>query len=342
MHAKSKQENILLTFSIILYKDMYKTDKKALFIYGPTASGKTAFAEKIASLIPAEIINMDSAQMYTPLHIGTAKPEWQTTPFKQHLFDIIDKPHNITVHAFRSTVEQKIKEIHERGNLPIFVGGSGFYLKSLFFKLEPDTVSEDKNNDETSMGDDLWEQLQRIDPERAAQIHPNDYYRLRRALEIWRVTGQKPSLYKPQYAPIAPWLIVHVTRDRKDLYERIDKRVLQMLQTGWISEVQQLITKGWEPFMLEKGIIGYAEIIGYLKHMYTLEQATELIQQRTRNYAKRQETFWRMLKKDISEAQASNECISGKITEFDLTYPDIDLYIKQLLDDISTLTCGDV
>lgn len=321
---------------------MYNTNKKALFIYGPTASGKTAFAEKIASLIPAEIINMDSAQMYTPLHIGTAKPDWQSTPFKQHLFDIVDKPHNITVHAFRLMVEQKIKEIHERGNIPIFVGGSGFYLKSLFFKLEPDTVPESKIADTEPVEGDLWDQLHIIDPERAAHIHPNDYYRLRRALEIWRVTGQKPSLYKPQYAPIASWIIAHVTRDRKDLYERIDKRVLHMLQAGWIAEVQHLIATGWEPFLLEKGIIGYAEIIGYLKHMYTLEQATELIQQRTRNYAKRQETFWRMLKKDISVAKIQDDQDSGKITEFDLTYPDIDLYIKQLLGDISTLNCGDV
>lgn len=323
---------------------MYNTHKKTLFIYGPTASGKTAFAEKLASLIPAEIVNMDSAQMYTPLHIGTAKPDWQSTPYKQHLFDIIDKPHNLTVHAFRATAEQKIKEIHERNRLPIFVGGSGFYLKSLFFKLEPDTVSDDRADDELSADADLWQQLHHVDPERAAQIHPNDYYRLRRALEIWRVTGKKPSLYKPQYAPITPWVIAHVTRDRKDLYERIDARVVQMLQAGWITEVQELVSAGWEPFLLEKGIIGYAELIGYLKHMYTLEQATDLIQQRTRNYAKRQETFWRTLKKDITAAQAQvqSDQTFGKITEFDLTYPDIDLYIKQLLGDVPSLNFGDL
>jgi tRNA dimethylallyltransferase len=322
---------------------MYNIDKKTLFIYGPTASGKTEFAEKIASLIPAEIVNMDSAQMYTLLRIGTAKPDWQTTPFKQHLFDIIDEPCNITVHAFRQMAEQKIKEIHERNRLPIFVGGSGFYLKSLFFKLESDTVAEDPDDTELSLHEaDLWQQLHVVDPDRAAQIHSNDIYRLRRALEIWRVTGQKPSLYRPQYAPISPWLLVHVTRNRKNLYRRIDERVLHMLQTGWITEVQELMATGWESFMNEKGIIGYAELIGYLKHMYTLEQATELIQQRSRNYAKRQETFWRMLKKYITAAEAERGNISGKIIEFDLTYQDIDLYIKQLLDDLSTLKCGDV
>lgn len=321
---------------------MIKTNKKALFIYGPTASGKTALAESIASLIPAEIINMDSAQMYTPLHIGTAKPNWQSTPFEQHLFDIIDRPCNMTVHQFRAAAEQKIQEITDRGRLPIFVGGSGFYLKSLFFKIDDAATSETyvDEHEET----DLWHHLHTIDPERASQIHPNDHYRLKRALEIWHSTGQKPSQYKPGYVPLSglsDWLIVHVTRERKNLYDRIDKRVLQMMQEGLIAEVQNLVATGWEPFLLEKGIIGYPEIIAYLKHTYTLEQVTSLIQQRTRNYAKRQETFWRMLKKDILKACEGDQS-KGRIIELDLTYSDIDLYIKQLLHDIQNLTCGDI
>ena len=320
---------------------MYGMKKKAIFIYGPTASGKTAFAEKLASLIPAEIINMDSAQMYTPLSIGTAKSDWKSTPYAQHLFDIIDEPKHLTVHAYRDMAEQKIDEICAQDKLPIFVGGSGFYLKSLFFKLESHTVFPQSCEDESDESD-LWQKLHFIDPERAAQIHPNDYYRLRRALEIWQVTGQKPSHYRPEFNPIAEWTIVHVTRDRKKLYKDIDERVIKMMHAGWLAEVQELLSQGWEAFLLEKGIIGYAELIDYIKHTYTLEQTVSLIQQRTRNYAKRQETFWRMLKKDIESARNQTGQNLGKILEFDLTYSDIDLYIKQLLGEISILTRGEI
>ena len=313
--------------------------KKIAFIYGPTASGKTDFAEKLAAHIPSEIINMDSAQIYTPLTIGTAKPDWERSPIVQHLFDLFNKPEHLTVHRYRMLVREKIDQIHARNKLPILVGGSGFYLKSLLFKLASDTVDVGAVPDIPE--DELWQKLHGIDSERAQQIHPHDHYRLKRALEIWYVTGKKPSLYKPIYDPIAPFILVHVTRDRKVLYNRINKRVVEMVKSGWIDEVRQILGTVWEPFVQEKRIIGYAELIGYLKHAYDLKQAIDLIAQRTRNYAKRQETYWRMLKKEVLYAQkeASNNC--GKISEFDLTYPDDDLYIKQLLEDISTLDCGD-
>jgi tRNA dimethylallyltransferase len=320
---------------------MNKNNKRALYIYGPTASGKTGFAERLASLIPAEIVNMDSTQVYAPLTIGTAKTGWQSTPFEQHLFDIMDEPTHLTAHAYRMLAEEKINEITARNRLPIFVGGSGFYLKSLFFALKSPVgaaVQEDKRAD---MPNDPWRYLQTIDPVRAKQIHPNDTYRINRALEIWHTTGIKPSLYKPEYNPIAPWLIVHVTRERNVLYKSIDQRVQEMIDAGWLDEVKQLVQNGWEPFLQEKGIIGYPELIAHLQHHADLQQAIMSIQQQTRNYAKRQETFWRMLKKDIEQAHFSQQTIYGKIIEFDLTYPDIDLYIKQLLGDVSTFLRGD-
>jgi tRNA dimethylallyltransferase len=321
---------------------MINEKKKVIFIYGPTASGKSDFAEKLAAQIPAEIINMDSAQIYTPLTIGTAKPDLKKSPIKQHLFDIKDHPENLTVHAYRELVQEKINEIHKRKHIPILVGGSGFYLKALLFRLVSGTVPENKVQFNIDIPEqDMWERLKEIDPERALSIHPNDYYRIKRALEIWFVTGKKPSEYKPIYDPVAPFVLVHVTREKKELYRRIDKRVVQMVQAGWLDEAKKLLGTPWELFVQEKGIIGYAEIIGYLKHVYDLQQATEMIAQRTRNYAKRQETFWRMLKKIVVDTQKENSGKYGKITEFDLTYPDNDLYIKQLLDDVLTLDCGD-
>lgn len=315
---------------------------KVFFIFGPTASGKTSFAERLALHIPAEIVNMDSMQMYTPLTIGTAKSDWQATSFKQHLFDIINEPRTLTVHAYRALAEQKIKEIQARNRIPIFVGGSGFYLKALLFAVTQASIQLSDTSDAYMISaQDLWQRLHEIDPERAAHIHPHDEYRLRRALEIWYTTGQKPSLYKPQYAPIAPWTLIKITCDRKKLYERIDERVCSMLQGGWLEEVKTALAQGWRSFITEKGI-GYAELIDHLQGTLTLEQATHNIQQKTRNYAKRQETYWRTLLKDLDVAQSATDKDFGSRIEFDLTDPAIDLYIKQLVDDMLTLKTGDV
>jgi len=311
--------------------------KKVIFIYGPTASGKTCFADTIADVVSAEIINMDSAQLYTPLTIGTAKPDWKASPHAQHLFDCINEPEHITVHAYRQMALEKMEAIWSRNKIPIFVGGSGFYLKSLLFPTQDSSIVRTDTKPIFENQSDLWEKLNRVDPERAKAIHPHDIYRIKRALEIWHTTGKKPSVYKPVYNPPAPFLLVYVTRKRKDLYARINERVLSMVKEGWLQEVSSLLATPWEFFVQEKGFIGYSELLGYIKHAYDLEYAIELIQQRTRNYAKRQETFWRMLKKEVLKAQQIEHSPQGKIIEFDLTYPDLHLYIKQLLHSLDRL-----
>lgn len=304
-----------------------------IFIYGPTASGKTDFASSLAERMPAEIINMDSAQCYTPLTIGTAKPDWRNTPYLQHMFDCISEPKTLTVHAYRAMALPLVHEIWSRGNIPIFVGGSGFYLKSLLFP--PQAPSAFNRDSMFENKEDLWQELNAIDPERAQSIHPSDSYRVERALEIWHTTGNKPSEYKPHYDPPASFIVAHITRNRKDLYERIDERVYQMIKQGWLEEIALLLNSPWEQFLQEKKIIGYNEFINYLKGVDTQEHAIELVQQRSRNYAKRQETFWRMLKRQILDAQSQKgDNSSGLIKEFDLTYADLNLYIRQLLDTI--------
>ena len=313
-----------------------KKAKKVIFIYGPTASGKTGFAETIADVVSGEIVNMDSAQLYTPLTIGTAKPDWKASPHAQHLFDCIHEPEHITVHAYRQMALATMEVIWSRNKVPIFVGGSGLYLKSMLFPARDSSAKTDTRlifEDQL----DLWKKLDQVDPERAKVIHPHDVYRIKRALEIWHATGKKPSVYKPIYNPPAPFLLVYVTRNRKDLYKRIDERVLTMMKEGWLQEVSSLLATPWECFVQEKGFIGYSELLGYIKQVYDLEYAIKLIQQRTRNYAKRQETFWRMLKKEVLEAQHINHSPKGRIIEFDLTYPDLHLYIKQLLHSLDRL-----
>src|SRR5581483_4744359 len=218
----------------------------SLIIYGPTAVGKTDIAFKIAKHIPSEIINMDVGQFYTPLSIGTAKPEWKTHSVPHHLFDIVSQPENITVAQYRELLLAKIQEVFNRGRLPIIVGGSGFYLKSILF---PPSKMAEQNftfDDEENSASNLWDQLNSIDPIRAQQIHRNDVYRIKRALELWRTTGKKPSEQAPKYNPPFDYSLIFFTRDRKELYERIDSRVLQMLNLGWLEETRKLIGTDWE------------------------------------------------------------------------------------------------
>lgn len=310
--------------------------KKIIFIFGPTASGKTDFGSLLVNEMPSEVINMDSAQCYTALSIGTAKPDWRSSLYAQHLFDCVQEPRNFTVHEYRKIALAKIEEIWAANKTPIFIGGSGFYLKSMLFPPEIYDINSDTVSMMTDSPADLWQQLYSIDPERAQAIHPHDIYRISRALAIWHTTGNKPSVYKPSYNPPASFVLLYVTRTKEVLYNRIDTRVHTMLHAGWLQEVTSLMDTPWESFVQEKGFIGYTELIGYLRHAHDLAYATKLIQQKTRNYAKRQETFWRMLKKSLHMVHDEG-LYKGKIIEFDLTYPSLDLYIKQLLKDITEL-----
>lgn len=308
---------------------------QVIFIFGPTASGKTGFAQELAQHIPIEIINMDSAQMYTAGNIGTAKPDWRNSSIKQHMFDIVDQPIRMTSHAYVQQVRILVQEIIKRGATPVIVGGTGFYLKSLLFPQQTVTAAGEVSiaHDNRSAGE-LWQELHRIDPQRAAEIHPHDHYRIVRALEIWHTTGRKPSTYKPVYAPPFAYTLVHVYKQKPMLHKAIDERIQHMLATGWVQEAKELIGTPWQDFVTQKGFIGYTELIAYVQGELSLEDATQQIAWQTKQYAKRQETFWRMLRKDIIEADNMQ---APHILEFDLTNIEYDLYIKQLLSDLVTL-----
>ncbi|MEX0940651.1 MAG: tRNA (adenosine(37)-N6)-dimethylallyltransferase MiaA [Candidatus Babeliales bacterium] len=278
--------------------------KKILVIYGPTGVGKSDFALKLARLMNGEIINADVGQFYTPLSIGTAKPAWQSSDVPHYLFDIIDKPRNITVTEYRSLVHGLILKIWDRNALPIIVGGSTFYINSLFFPPQSEAL-ENKNMSSFDQYSDkqLWEMLKKIDPQRASEIHPHDTYRIKRALTIWEQTNIKPSEYKPQYEPLAPYFLLFLNRERFELYNRINERVKQMIQVGWIEEVAALEGTEWESFLQHKKIIGYDDILYYLaqkNNHASINTLIATIAQKTRNYAKRQITFWQMLKRKLT------------------------------------------
>lgn len=274
-----------------------------LVITGPTGVGKSDIALKIAEQIPAEIINGDMGQCYQPFTIGTAKPDWQHNPIPHHLFDIFSEPTQFSVMQYRERILKLLPEIWGRSKLPIIVGGSGFYINSLFF---PVAEVQGKKVVDIQTSEHLWEQLYAIDPERAARIHKNDTYRIKRALALWQHTGQKPSTLLQPFSPPSSFSCIFISRDKEELYARINDRVVQMITNGWIDEVKRIKNTEWEQFLKTKKLIGYERILNFLDdNINSEQQLIEQIQRKTRNYAKRQMTFFRMLEKKLKTADAS-------------------------------------
>jgi tRNA dimethylallyltransferase len=304
-----------------------------LILYGPTGVGKTDMAYEIARHVPAEIINMDVGQFYTPLSIGTAKPDYKKSAIPHHLFDIIDTPINYTAIQYQALLYTTVKEVISRGKLPIVVGGSGFYLHSLLFP--PCVAIKDINIDHLyENNDNLWNKLYEIDPQRALSIDKADTYRIKRALSIWHATGRLPSSYTSIYKPEADYLLIFLERDRQELTQRINQRVLEMLDCGWIDESKKLIDTDWKQFIERKNIIGYNEIFAYLagEHNKTFfAQMVERIQAQTRQYAKRQFTFWRKLEREIKKESQYTGTSIGCLETVNLTNISIHLYINELL-----------
>jgi tRNA dimethylallyltransferase len=291
-------------------------------IYGPTAVGKTELALKLAQNIDGAIINADVGQFYTPLTIGTAKPTVPHPSIDHYMFNYSNEPRNITVVEYREHIIRLLPMLFAQGKVPIIVGGSGFYIMSLFF---PPLAGNDANLSDNESANRSWDMLHAIDPERAARIHPHDSYRIRRALGLFAKTGQKPSSYAPYYNPIAPFFLLSLVRERSDLAMRIHQRVNAMIHEGWIDEVKGLIGTAWEPFLEQKKLLGYPEILNYCKNPGTLtvEHLIDIIARKTCQYAKRQLSFGRMLVKKLEPY-----CTDMAITN--LTLLDLDLYINKL------------
>ena len=308
-----------------------------LIMYGPTGVGKSDLALEIAARIPAEIINMDVGQFYEPFCIGTAKPRWKDSIVRHHIFDILTEPTSCSVVVYRSMVIKLLRDIRERGNIPIIVGGPGFYLKSLLFPphdYEQRTCFTDAYLSQAS-AQSLWETLHTVDPERARCIQQHDLYRIRRALDVWYTTGYRPSTYKPKYKNVlGSYHVVYVGRDREDLYTRINRRVHTMFDRGWIDEVEGLVNTPWVPFIERKKLIGYNEILAYIKEGKPLDRHEGMlakIQTRTRNYARRQIIFWRMLERVLVTHWKKQEKDPVPITSLNLTSGDYTIYIRRLL-----------
>lgn len=273
-----------------------------IIICGPTASGKTELAVRLAKAIDAEIVNADSMQVYRGMDIGTAKPtKDQQGGIRHHLIDIAEPDQPFSAADFVEAADRVIREITSRGKRVIVVGGTGLYIRALLHGLvdSPSGAGEirtslHKEAEEIGAAA-MLEKLRDVDPELAAQMHPNNLVRIIRALEVYRLTGIPLSVYQQQHGFSKTRyrsLRIGIRTDRKILYERIEVRVDKMLADGLLEEVRTLLSKGFSADLKSMRSIGYKEAAAFLSGQYNLEEAVGLIKRDTRRYAKRQLTWF--------------------------------------------------
>ncbi|SDL97400.1 tRNA dimethylallyltransferase [Bacillus sp. OK048] len=305
---------------------MKKVDskQKLLVIIGPTAVGKTKLSIELAKQYNGEIISGDSMQIYRGMDIGTAKikiEEMEGIP--HHLIDIKEPEESFSVAEFQQLVRAKIAEITSKGKLPIIVGGTGLYIQSVIYDYQfSDAPADEKLRlqlEERAMEigyEALHDELTKIDPESARQIHPNNVRRVIRALEIYHCTGKIMSEHQNNQQPdlLYETALIGLTMEREKLYERINTRVELMVSAGLLEEVSQLHKQGIRDCQSIQAI-GYKEIYDYLDGKVSLSEAVENLKQNSRRYAKRQLTWFRN-KMGVEWFDLSNALdLSKKITE---------------------------
>lgn len=269
---------------------MYK--KKVIVITGPTGSGKTDISLKIAEMINGEIINSDASQFKKDLNIGTAKLDLSTTNIKHHLIDFLNADQNYSIKDFQENGRKLIDDIISRGKTPMIVGGTGLYINALLYDYnltddERDPEFEKKYQDVNNH--DLHEMLKDLNTEAYENIHENNRRRVLRALEK-ALVDKKENVEKHELLYDA--LILSLNADREILYSRINKRVDIMFNAGWIDEC--IILKNNKNIDITKiKDIGYPEVFLYLDGKLQKEEMYDIIKQKTRNYAKRQITWFK-------------------------------------------------
>ena len=270
---------------------------------GPTASGKTALSIRLAKAHACEIVCMDSMQIYRGMNIGTAKPtaeEMEGIP--HHLLDVVHPGDPFSVAQYQQLAEQCIGEIISRGHQPLMVGGTGFYLRALRHPMAMGMVTGDETirrtleaiAEQTDGRFVLHRMLEEIDPDTAARLPVNDVRRVVRALEVYRLTGvpfskQPTSDREPPFR----YRVAALTMDRTILYQRIERRVDQMIAQGLLDEVRDLLSNGVPSDCQAMKAIGYKELVPVVLGETSLEAAITQLKQNTRHYAKRQLTWMR-------------------------------------------------
>ena len=291
--------------------------KPLIIIAGPTAVGKTSASVRLAKIINGSIISADSMQVYKGMDIGTAKitpEEMQGIP--HYLIDVLDPTEDFNVFRFKEMAEQSISEIYDRGRIPMIVGGTGFYIQSVLYDVEFDDTDEDDGTRQK-----LWhlldehgssyvhKMLEDADPEAAQHIHENDHKRMIRALEYHIQTGERISEHNSDCAAGASpydFCYFFMEDERSRIYERIDRRVDEMMSAGLVDEIKNLMKKGLNAENISMQGLGYKEIIAFLNGKCSLEDAVYRIKRDSRHFAKRQIT-WSKREKDIIRINIGEE-----------------------------------
>lgn len=310
-------------------------------IAGPTGVGKTATSIELAKRLGGEIISADSMQIYRSMNIGTAKvTKEEMMGIAHHLIDILEPKESFSVCRYVSMCKETVQDIVSRNKLPILAGGTGLYIDSFLSDIdytqtlsdencrrELEAIAEQKGNEY------IHSLLEQTDPESAKNIHPNNVKRVIRALEYYRLTGctisshnedtkKKPSPYNCSY--------ICLTRDREELYERIDKRVDIMLDRGLVGEVCALLESGCNSSHTSMQALGYKEIAAYLKGEMTYDEAVETLKRGTRRYAKRQLTWFRKREDALWINLSHTDCAVDICEEFIKKHINIPVKIQQI------------
>lgn len=284
-------------------------------IVGPTAIGKSKLAFRVASDLGAEIVSADSRQVYRYMDIGTSKPtleEQKSIP--HHLIDVVNPDEDFNLANYLHMARKVIGDIQQRGKLPLLVGGSGLYVWSIIEGWEIPNVPPNRDlrreleiKAREQGNHVLYQQLREIDPVATAKIDPHNTRRIIRALEIYQLSGQFPSLVRRKEAPDFPLLIIGLTAERSELYHKIDQRVDKMISKGLIEEVKELIHKGYSLSLPSMSGIGYKQISDFLSGKMALPKAVEKMKYETHRLARHQYAWFRP-----SDA---------RINWFDVTHP---------------------
>lgn len=275
---------------------------KIISVVGPTAVGKTKLGIEISKQVGGEVINGDSIQIYKEFDIGSAKATLEEQEgIPHHLIDFLEPNAEYSASDFKQDVKQKVQEIHDKQKIPVLVGGTGFYVQAALYDFNFSSVKRDHQYSDRLLEqieqngiEPFYKQLQEVDPEQARKIHPHNIRRVIRALEVYEATGKPLSDYEQEQLDTSHYdsYIIGLTMDRPLLYERINQRVLDMVDQGLFEEIEQLYDRYGAEIQPMKGI-GYKEVIPYLQGEYDKQRAIELIQRNTRRFAKRQLTYFR-------------------------------------------------
>ena len=277
-----------------------------LALVGPTGSGKTSTAIQLCKKLNAEIVSMDSMQIYRGMDIGTAKPtKDELSQAPHHMIDIADPAELFTVSMYREMAFKVIDDIIARGKIPMLVGGTGLYLQAISYEMSlgENGADNDLRKELNRIAEEpdgpmkLHNRLRLVDPQSAEKLHPNDIRRVIRALEIYETSGKAKSERTDEQKKEGPYrvLVYGLSLPREEMYAKINRRVDEMMNLGLVDEVKALLLQGIKPSKDGGSMqaIGYKEIVSALNGEISLDQAVHLIKQGSRRYAKRQWTWFR-------------------------------------------------